>query len=110
MAKVIVIAAPALATGFALAGVDAYAAASATEAKDLLIELMRQPEVGIIAMDTDYVSALDEGTRRRLHEADAPVVVALPAGVPTAAGMPAGEQIAEVIRRAIGFRISFKEG
>jgi len=109
MAKVIVITSPALAAGFALAGVDAYVADSATEAKKLLADLMHEPEVGIIAMDTGYLSELDEGTRRRASESVAPVVVALPTGVPTTAGIPAREQIAEMMRRAIGFRISFKE-
>jgi vacuolar-type H+-ATPase subunit F/Vma7 len=71
---------------------------------------MEDLEVGIVAIDAAHLSALDQGTRKRVSESLMPVVVALPSGLPTAAGERPSEQIAEMIRRAIGFRISFKEG
>jgi len=110
MAKVAVISQPALAAGFALVGVDAYPVTSAAEAKKLLTALMRESDVGIVAVDAGYFAAFDEVTRRSARESHRPVIVALPSGVPTAAGERPSEQIAEIIRRAIGFRISFKEG
>jgi V/A-type H+-transporting ATPase subunit F len=110
MAKIAVITRPAPAAGFALAGVDSYAAATAAEARKFLVKLMEDIDVGIVAVDAGYLNALDPGTRKRASESHMPVVVALPSGVPTEAGERPSEQIAEMIRRAIGFRISFKEG
>ena len=110
MAKIAVITQPALAAGFALAGVDSYSAASVAAAKKLLLTLMEDSDVGVVAIDAGYLNALDQSARKRVSESYMPVVVALPSGVPTAAGERPSEQIAEMIRRAIGFRISFKEG
>ena len=110
MAKIAVISQPGPAAGFALAGVDSYAAATTAEARNVLLRLMEDIEVGIIAIDAAHLNALDQSTRKRVSESPMPVVVALPSGLPTAAGERPSEQIAEMIRRAIGFRISFKEG
>jgi len=110
MAKIAVITQPGPAAGFALAGVDTYAATTAAEAKKFLLTLMRDADLGVVAIDAGYLNALDQGTRKRVSESPMPVVVALPSGVPTAAGERSSEQIAEMIRRAIGFRFSFKEG
>ena len=110
MAKIAVIAQPAPAAGFALAGVDSYSAATAAAAKKLLLTLMEDSDVGVVAIDAGYLNALDRGTRKRVSESYMPVVVALLSGVPTERGERPSEQIAEMIRRAIGFRISFKEG
>jgi vacuolar-type H+-ATPase subunit F/Vma7 len=90
--------------------VDSYAAATTAEARKVLLKLMEDLEVGIVAIDAAHLNALDQSTRKRVSESPMPVVVALPSGLPTAAGERPSEQIAEIIRRAIGFRISFKEG
>ena len=110
MAKIAVITQRATAAGFALAGVDCYSAAGATAAKKTLLTLMADSDVGVVAIDVGYLNAFDQNTRKRVHECHMPVVVALPSGVPTERGERPSEQIAEMIRRAIGFRISFKEG
>ena len=110
MAKIAVITQPASAAGFALAGVDSYSAASATDAKKILLTLMEDSDVGVVAIDAGYLNAFDQNTCKRVQERHLPVVVALPSGVPTERGERAMEQIAEMIRRAIGFRISFKNG
>ena len=93
-----------------MAGVDSYSAVTAAEAKKLLLMLMEDSDVGVVAIDAAYLNALDQSTRKRVSESHMPVVVALPSGVPTEEGERLSEQIAEMIRRAIGFRISFKEG
>ena len=110
MAKIAVITQPAPAAGFALAGVDSYSAASVAEAKKLLLTLMEDSDVGVVAIDAGYWNALDQNTRKRVSDSYMPVIVALPSGVPSEKGERPSEQIAEMIRRAIGFRISFKEG
>lgn len=110
MAKIAVITQPALAAGFTLAGVDCYAASSAVEAKKWLLMLVQDSSVGIVAIDAGYLNALDHSTRQQVDGSLGPVVVGLPSGLPTQAGERPGEQIIEMIRRAIGFRISFKQG
>lgn len=110
MAKLAVITDRALAPGFAMAGVDVYSADSAAEARRILLTLMGEPDVGVIAVYTAYLSALDAKTRRRVDQSCKPVVVAIPSGVPTEAGERRSEEIAEMIRRAIGFRIRFRQG
>lgn len=110
MAKLAVISEPALASGFALAGVEVHAVVTPVEAKRVLLALMDEPDVGIIAIPAAYLGALDEATRRRVNGSTKPVVVAVPSGVPTEAGERRSRQIAEMIRRAIGFRITFRGG
>lgn len=110
MAKMAVITDPALASGFRLAGVEVHAVGSAEEARRLLLTLMDEAESGVIAINADYLSALDDMTRRRLEESYRPVVVALPTGVALAPMERRSSRIAELIRRAIGIRITFREG
>lgn len=109
MARLAVITEPALVPGFALAGVEVYGAVSPAEARRVLMVLMGEPDVGIIAIHSSHLSALDAAARRRVSESTKPVVVAVPSGVPTEAGEPRSREIAELIRRAIGFRITFRE-
>lgn len=110
MAKLAVITEPELALGFALAGVEVYPADSPEAAKKILLALMGEADMGVVAVHAGHLSALDEVTRRRVSESYRPVVVALPSGVPTEVGERRSQQIAEMIRRAIGFRITFREG
>ncbi len=108
MAKLAVITDPSLASGFRLAGVEVHTVSSADEARRVLLGLMGEGEMGIIAINSDFLSALDEGTRRRLDESYKPVVVALPTGAAVAPEERRSRHIAELIRRAIGIRITFR--
>ena len=109
MAKLTVITNPALAPGFRLAGIEVIAAESVQAARDALARVMDEPEAGIIAMDAPYFAALDYATARRIDELVKPVVVSLPVGVYALPEQRRSRQIAELIRRAIGIRITFKE-
>jgi vacuolar-type H+-ATPase subunit F/Vma7 len=108
MAKLVVITDPTLALGFRLAGVDVYTAGTAEEAQRLLLALMAEGEAGVIAVNADYLAVLDEPTRRRIEASYKPVVVGLPSGAAIAPGERRSRYIAELIRRAIGFRITFR--
>jgi vacuolar-type H+-ATPase subunit F/Vma7 len=110
MAKLAVITERGLASGFALAGVEVYAVDSASAAKKVLLMLMENAEIGIIALHSGYLNEFDEATRRRVSESYRPVIVAVPVGLPMEVGEKRSEQIAEMIRRAIGFRITFRGG
>ena len=108
MAKLVVITEPALAPGFRLAGVEVHTASTAAEAERLLLALVDEGEAGVIAVHAPYLAALDERTHRRLDVRATPVVVGLPTGMAVTSEERRSRQLAELIRRAIGFRITFR--
>lgn len=109
MAKLTVITNPTLAPGFRLAGIEVIAAESRESARNALVRLLDEGEAGIIAIDAPYLSALDYATAHRIEEMVKPVVVSLPVGAEVLPEQRRSRQIAELIRRAIGIRITFRE-
>ncbi len=109
MAKLTIITHPALAPGFRLAGVQVVASANPASARNALLRLLDEGEAGVIALDAAYLGALDYATARRIQELVKPVVVALPAGADVLPEQRRSRQIADLIRRAIGIRITFHE-
>ena len=109
MAKLTVITHPALAPGFRLAGVEVVSADNGERARNELVRLLDEGEAGIIAIDAPYFSALDSGTARRIEHMVKPVVVSLPVGADVLPEHRRSRQIAELIRRAIGIRMTFRE-
>ncbi|HXH14013.1 MAG TPA: V-type ATP synthase subunit F [Alphaproteobacteria bacterium] len=108
MAKLVVITDPTMAPGFRLAGVEVHAANTVDEARRLLMALIEEGEAGVIAMNASYLEALDDIMRRRIEASYKPVVVALPSGEAVTPEARRSRQIAELIRRAIGVRITFR--
>jgi vacuolar-type H+-ATPase subunit F/Vma7 len=109
VAKLTVITNPTLAPGFRLAGVEVIAADSQERARNALVQLLDEGEAGIIAMDPLFMSGLDYATSHRISELVKPVVVALPMGADVLPEQRRSRQIAELIRRAIGIRMTFRE-
>jgi len=109
VAKLTVITQPALAPGFRLAGVEVIAAENRESARNALVRLIDEGEAGIIAVDAPYLNALDYATARRIEEMVKPVVVSLPTGADILPEQRRSRQIAELIRRAIGIRMTFRE-
>ena len=109
MAKLTIITNPSLAPGFRLAGVEVVVAEDGISARNALWRLINEGEAGIIAMDAPYFSTLDPATAQRIQELVKPVVVSLPAGTETQPEQRRSRQIAELIRRAIGIRMTFRE-
>jgi vacuolar-type H+-ATPase subunit F/Vma7 len=109
VAKLTVITNPSLAPGFRLAGVEVITAENRERAHDALVRLIDEAEAGIIAIDAPFLTGLDYATARRIDEMVKPVVVSLPVGAEALPEQRRSRQIAELIRRAIGFRITFRE-
>ncbi len=109
MAKLTVITNPVLAPGFRLAGVDVIAAENHTSARNALARLIDEGEAGIIAVDAPFLSNLDYATARRIEDMVKPVVVSLPSGTDVSPEQRRSRQIAELIRRTIGIRMTFRE-
>jgi vacuolar-type H+-ATPase subunit F/Vma7 len=109
VANLVVITNPTLAPGFRLAGVQVVSAETREEARNALVHLLDEGDAGIIAIDQPFFSALDYATARRIEEIVKPVVVTLPAGADVLPEQRRSRQIAELIRRAIGIRITFRD-
>jgi vacuolar-type H+-ATPase subunit F/Vma7 len=98
---------PAVAAGFRLAGVTPTEAADATEGARLLRGLLDDTECGVILVEEEIYSAVPDATRRELAHRPLPMVVPIP-GPAWAVTVPEPEAfIAELLRRAIGYRIKF---
>jgi vacuolar-type H+-ATPase subunit F/Vma7 len=108
MAQLTVIVRPELAPGFWLAGVETYAASSPEEAHRHLLALLDGEEAGLIALDQGFLDALDAATRWRLESSYRPVVIGIPEGRADGDMALRRLHLAELIRRAIGVRISFR--
>jgi vacuolar-type H+-ATPase subunit F/Vma7 len=108
MARLVIVTTPELAPGFELSGASTVASRSAEEACRAIHELARDPETGVIGVHEPYLEALDPGLREKLERSLAPLVVVLPAGVSGPAEPRGPASLAELMRRAIGTRITFR--
>ncbi len=108
MSRLCVVAKPDLADGFRLAGAEVHPARSAELAAEVLRALLRQPDVGLIALEADYYAGLDDRLRRQVERSASPIVVALPAGRALESGAARSAYVAELIQRAIGLKMAVK--
>lgn len=107
MARLVIITTPELAPGFQLAGVTTRQAGSAREANSILRELLDGGEQGVIGVYGPYLAHMDRDLRRRLEQMVNPVVIAMPAGRLTAEPGERRAQIAAMLRRIVGYHITF---
>ena len=108
MAQLVVITHPDQVAGFRLAGVETYPAAMAEDATDRLLALLEDDEIGIVAMDQSYLDQIDGHMRRRLDSSIRPVVIGIPTAGSKDDASARRQQMVELIRRAIGVRITFR--
>lgn len=103
--RVQVLCRPALAPGFALAGLRPVLAATPGEAATALRTLAAQPDAGVILVDEGLHEQLPVDLRRDLARRALPLVVPCPG--PRWGGQEAGldRYIAELLRQAIGYRV-----
>ena len=101
--KMLVIGHPDAVLGFSLAGVGGRVARSAAEAHQALDEALATSGVGIV-MVTDDVAAMVKTRMDQLKmHSTVPLVVEIPA---PAADRPNNPPLSEVVKRAIGIKIS----
>ncbi len=108
MSRLLVVTRPSLVPGFHLAGVEAFAAEDAEAAQRLITEWLETNEAGLLAVDDGLLTGFDTTFRRRLEAADQLPHLAIPGGEPLGPAGSRRRQIAELIRRAIGFHITFR--
>ena len=108
MSRLLILTRPTLVHGFHLAGVDAFAAENIEEAQDLIEGWLEGSEEGLLGIDENLLSHLEPGLKLRLEAAAHLPYLAIPSTGELGPGISRRRRIAETIRRAIGFHITFK--
>jgi vacuolar-type H+-ATPase subunit F/Vma7 len=104
--RLIVVSTDEAAPGYRLAGVATEVVADAKEATRVIADLIADGAEGVIAVEEPLFSAIDARTRRGLEDSANPVIVALPSGA-ALTGPGRRARLAAMLRRAIGYRITF---
>jgi len=107
VSRLLVVTRPALAAGFRLAGVEAFAAEGPAEAQRLIGEWLEAAEPGLLAIDSGLLAGFAPEFRQRLEAARHLPHLAIPSGEATEVENAHEQHIAELIRRAIGFHMTF---
>ena len=108
MSRLIILTRPELVTGFRLAGVEAYTTENVESAQELVLNWINQGEEGLLAIDEGFLERMDSTFLKQLDNAERLPYIAFPGGEPLGPETSRKYQIAEMIRRAIGFHITFK--
>lgn len=108
-ARVTIVAPPELTAGFRLAGAATHAALDGNEAAGVVLELMTQGEQGVIGVYEPFYAGFEYGFRDRLEQSVIPVVIAVPSGFGTEEFPTRRARIAALLRRAVGYHITFGE-
>lgn len=110
MYKVVVLTDPDNGSGFRLAGVDVVTAASIPEAHTRLAALLDDDTAGIIVVNETLTEAIDERMARKIESIYRPIIVSLPIREKLEIATDHQAYLARLIRRAIGFDITLRQG
>jgi vacuolar-type H+-ATPase subunit F/Vma7 len=108
MSRLIVVTRAELIPGFRLAGVEAYGADDVETAQELINSWMESDELNLLAIDDGLLEAMDPAFVKRLTSCERLPHLVIPGGKPLGPESSRQFQVAEMIRRAIGFHITFK--
>ena len=97
------------ALGVALAGLAPIEASTAAEAAAALAALAHAPaRGGVVLFEASLYDALPPAVRRQIHKDGAPILVPFPGPAPLPPGAAPEQELLEVLRRAIGYRVRLK--
>jgi len=102
MYKFMVVTDPDTAAGFRLAGAEVIEAAAAQEARKIIPPLLHRDDTGIIAVNEDFIQALDEKLMNRIERTYRPIIIPIPKRARTGGGPGYLENL---LRRAVGYNI-----
>jgi vacuolar-type H+-ATPase subunit F/Vma7 len=100
-----VLARPAIAAGFRLAGMKSFEASSPADGARQIATLLDEPGLGVILVEADIFNALSEEVRRELSRRPLPMVVPFPGPSWGATLVGPDAFIADLLRQAIGYRV-----
>jgi vacuolar-type H+-ATPase subunit F/Vma7 len=108
MSRLLVITRPELVVGFHLAGVNAYGPETVENAQELIDSWLEAGESGLVAIDDGIMEYLGPDVLERLDKSPRLLYIPIPGGRPLGLQVTHRYRIAAMVRRAIGFHITFK--
>jgi vacuolar-type H+-ATPase subunit F/Vma7 len=109
MSRLFIVTLPETVTGFHLAGIDAYSAGSAVQAQSQIEKWLAAGEQGLLAVDESLYVQFDPAFQKRLSGGDRLPLIVMPSGRPVGPEITGRQHIADLIREAIGFHITFQD-
>lgn len=103
--EVRVLASPAVAAGFALAGLHARAVPARRDSAEYLAAVLADPAVAVLLVEHDLVRALPPGDQQELRRRTTPLIVPFEGPAWVAEPEREMEIILDILRRAIGYRV-----
>jgi vacuolar-type H+-ATPase subunit F/Vma7 len=108
MSQFFVVTRTGLVPGFQLAGVDAYGVEDVETAQELIEKWLVAGEIGLLAIDDGLLAHMDANFLKRLDSSEHLLYLVIPGGRALGPEVSQRHRIATLIRRAIGFHITFK--
>jgi V/A-type H+/Na+-transporting ATPase subunit F len=93
------------ASGFRLAGVEVLEAGSPEEAKGVISPLLYKDDIGIVAVNEEYMLTLDDKLMTRIEKLARPLIIPIPS---KSKELDRRSYIERLLRKAIGYNIVLK--
>lgn len=90
------------ASGFRLAGAEVFEARDVEEAKDIIPPLLHKDDIGIVAVNEEYMLSLDEKLMDRIEKMHRPLIIPIPS---KSRELDRRSYIERLLRKAIGYNI-----
>jgi vacuolar-type H+-ATPase subunit F/Vma7 len=108
MSRLLVVTRPSLVPGFQLAGVNVFGVEDIETSLEQISSWLDSGEVGLLAIDDGILEQMPAAFINRLESALQIPYLAIPGGSPLGQEISRRQRIAQTIRQAIGFHITFK--
>ena len=93
------------ASGFRLAGVDVLEAGTIDEARKVIPPLLYKGDIGIVAVNEEFMLSLDEKLMDRIEKMHRPLIIPIPS---KSREIDRRTYIERLLRKAIGYNIVLK--
>jgi vacuolar-type H+-ATPase subunit F/Vma7 len=103
-----VLASPAIAAGFRLAGLPAYEARGSGDASTQLQQLAEKPDTCVLLVEQSLLDGIAEPVRALLDRRSLPIIVPVPTVVWGEERRGAADYILDLLQRAIGYRVKLR--
>lgn len=90
------------AVGFRLAGVEVFEAADGEAARKTVPPLLYKDDIGIVAVNEEYLLSLDEKLMDRIEKMHRPIVIPIPA---RSRSLDRASYVERLLKKAIGYNI-----
>lgn len=108
MSRFVVIAQSSIADGFRLASVETFGVEDVESAEELIAGFIREDERMLVAIEDGLLMELDPSVINRMEGSEKLLYIAIPGAVGTGLRLRREQRIAQMIRRAVGYHITFE--